>query len=138
MQGLEVDACEEFIYNTLHGDATLLGLVTDVYNTLAPQSTAYPFVVFQEMSGNDLMVTGAIRVWTGMQFIVKVVGQTADYGDIKAAVARVDTLLHRGSGTPADGTVWSCVREQTVRLVETGPGGQAYRHGGGIYRLLAS
>lgn len=136
--GLEIDAAEEFIYATLRGDAALLGLVTDIFNSQAPQGAAYPFAVFQAMSGTDLMVVDSIRVWTGLQFLVKIIGQTSDYGDLRAAVARVDAVLHRVGGTVADGTVWSCVREQTIRMTEAGPGGEQYRHAGGMYRLLAS
>lgn len=136
--GLEVDTAEEFIYGALRGDATLLGLVTDIYNGQAPQGAAYPFAIFQALSGTDLMVVDSIRVWTGLQFMVKIIGKTSDYGDLKSAGARVDAVLHHAGGTVADGTVWSCVREQTIRMMEAGPGSEQYRHVGGIFRILAS
>jgi hypothetical protein len=136
--GLEADACEQLIYSTLNGDATLTALVTGVYIDLAPEGTAFPFVVFQEMSGRDLMEVGSNRIWTNFVYSVKVIGQTASFADLRTAVARVDVLLHKLSGTAASGTIHACIREQSVRLLELAPGGLQVRHSGGIYRLYAS
>lgn len=136
--GLEVEAAEEWLYDTLHGDATLMAEVVDVYGGGAgPEGTAYPFATFQMMSGIDLMVVGAFRVWTELVYQVKIVGETADFQDLKTAVARIDALLHRASGSSADGTLWACVREQTIRMPEVVEGKQ-YRHSGALYRLYAT
>lgn len=136
--GLEAPAAEEWLYATLHGDATLMALVHGVWpGGEAPQGTAYPFVTFQQMAANDYAAVGAFRIWTNMLYLVKVVGETPDFASLNTAVARIDTLLHRGSGTAADGTVWSCVREQVIRLPETVQGKQ-YRTAGALYRLYAT
>lgn len=136
--GLEASAAEQYLYNTLHGDATLMALIHDVWpGGSAPQGTAFPFVTFQFMSGIDYAAVGAIRIWSNMLWLVKAVGETANFADLNAIVARIDTLLHRTSGTPADGTVWSCTREQTINLPESVQGKQ-YRHSGALYRLYAS
>lgn len=137
MQGAEAAAADDFLYGTLHGDATLLGLVTDVINTQPAKTALYPYVIFQYMSGIDYAAVGAFRIWTNMVYLVKVVDETPVYADLSAAVARVDALLHRASGPVADGTVWSCTREQTFRLPEDVAGRQ-FRHQGGLYRVYAS
>lgn len=136
MPGAETAAADDFLYTTLHGDATLMGLVTDVVNTEPAGVLAYPFVIFQFMSGIDYAAVGAFRIWTNMVYLVKVVGDTPVYADLTAAVARIDTLLHRASGAVTDGTVWSCVREQAFRMPETVAGRQ-FRHDGGLYRITA-
>lgn len=136
--GLEPDAAEEFVYATLRGDATLMGLVSGVFvGGSAPQGTAYPFIVLQLMSGNDTSAVGGIRIWGDLVYLIKVVGETADYQTMRGAVARMDALLHRSSGTSTDGTIWACVREQTIRLPEVVQGKQ-YRHDGGMYRIYAT
>jgi hypothetical protein len=135
--GLEAATAEEHIYGLLHGDATLMGLVGDIWDTQAPQGATFPFVVYQFMTGNDLMEVASIRIWSNMLFLIKVVGQTGNYSDLNAAVARIDTLLHRTSGAVADGTVWACIRQQVFRLPEMVSGKQ-YRSAGAIWRIYAT
>jgi hypothetical protein len=136
--GMEAEAAEEFLYSRLANDVTLSGLVNGVFVNIAPQPTIYPLVIIQEMSGIDYAAVGAYRVWTNFVYLVKVIGQTASNGDLKAAVARIDALLHRASGAAGDGTIWACVREQVIRMPEYAPGGQQYRHSGAMYRVYAS
>ncbi len=140
--GLEAAAAEEWLFNTLNGDAQLRGgaspLVQGVHNTEAPEGALFPFILYQFSSGVDLAVVGATRIWTNLVYLVKVVGETADFGDLQAAVARIDALLHRASGVAADGTVWACVREQVIRLPESIAGGRQYRHSGALYRIYAT
>lgn len=137
MPGREADVADEFLYNTLHGDAALMGLVTNVYNSEGTQGIViYPAVIFQFMSAVDYAAVGAARIWADMIYLVKVVGETADYAVLGPAVARIDTLLHRASGTVADGTVWSCTREQPFRMPDSLASKQ-YRHAGATYRIRA-
>jgi hypothetical protein len=136
--GAESAAADDFLYGLLTADGTLTGLVGGrVFNTEAPQPAQYPLVVFQFMSGIDMAAVGAFRIWTNMMYLVKVVGQTMVYSDLGAAVARIDQLLHRTSGTVADGTVWTCTREQVIRVPES-ISGKPFRHAGGLYRVCAS
>lgn len=137
-QGLEVDAAEEWLSATLSGDATLSALLPGgVWNTEASQGTAYPFVLFQFMSGLPYAAVGAFRIWESLIYMVKVIGETADYQTLKTPLARIDVLLHRGSGTAADGTIWACVKEQSIRLPEAVQG-KHYRSSGALYRLYAT
>lgn len=136
--GLEAPAAEEFLYNTLTGDATLMALVPGgVWNTQADEGSGYPLVLYQFMSGIDYAAVGAVRIWANMLYLVKVVADSADFSVMNSAIARIDTLLHRASGSVADGTVWSCTREQVVRLPDQVANRQ-FRQAGATYRLYAT
>jgi capsular polysaccharide biosynthesis protein len=136
--GLEASAAEEFLVTTLTGDATLMAQLSGgVWSMEAPEGTVYPFLVFQFVSGIDYAAVGAQRIWTNMIYLVKVIAETADFSVMNAAVARIDALLHRASGVVADGTVWSCTREQIIRLPDDVANDQ-FRQAGGLYRLYAA
>jgi hypothetical protein len=131
-------AARQWLYGVLHGDVTLMGLGRDVFpGGTAPESFGFPFITFQFMSGLDYAAVGAYRIWTNMIWLVKTVGETADVSTLDAIMARIDVLLHRGSGTPTAGIVWACVRESTFELPETIQGKQ-FRSLGGTYRLYAT
>lgn len=136
--GLEALAAEEWLYATLQGDATLAAAAPGgVWNTQADEGTPYPFVLFQFMSGIDYAAVGAQRIWTNMIYLVKVIADAADFDSMNAALARIDQLLHRVNGTAADGTVWSCTREQVIRLPDAVAGSQ-FRQAGGLWRIYAA
>lgn len=139
--GLEASTAEDFLYSTLSGDATLMALLSGgIWNTEAKQNRPdpkYPLLLFQYMSGLDYAAVGAYRIWTNMIYMVKVVSDGADFGAMNAAVARIDQLLHRASGAAADGTVWSCTREQVIRLPD-GVAGSSFRQSGALWRIYAS
>lgn len=138
MQGLEAKAAEEFLNATLTGDATLMAAVPGgVWNIQADQPTVYPFVTFQFMSGVPYSAVGAFRIWASMIYLVKVIGESANFDDLDIAAARIDALLHRASGTVTDGVVWSCTQEATIREPDAIAGKQ-FRVAGGRYRLYAA
>lgn len=140
MSGIEQDAAAQWIFSTLHGDATLQALVTgglDVYEGVAPEGSAFPSIVFQILSGRDVMVTGAIRIWTELVVLVKVIGKQSSFAALAPIVARIDQLLHKGSGTTSDGQTWGSIREQPFRLAEVENGIQ-YQSSGGLYRLFVT
>lgn len=135
-------AAREWLFGTLTADATLVamlpgGATSGINNQQAEQGTAHPIVIYQFMSGVDYAAVGAFRIWTNMIWLIKAVGDTANVASLDAIVARIDTLLHRASGTPASGTVWSCTRESTIEYPEDVSGRQ-FRHSGATYRLYAS
>jgi hypothetical protein len=138
--GLEATVAEEFLFSTLTGDATLMAMLPSgangVANTDSARGAQYPLIVFQFMSGIDAAAVGALRIWTDMLYMVKVIAQGADYSVMDAALARIDALLHRASGTVTDGTVCTCTREQVIRLPDS-VAGDPYRQAGAIYRICA-
>lgn len=136
--GLEAASADEFLYSTLSGDATLMAAATGgVWNTQAQEGTVYPLIVFQFMSGIDYAAVGALRVWTNMIYMVKAIAEADNFDALNAIVARIDALLHRTSATPTDGIVWSCTREQVIRLPDSVASRQ-YRQSGALWRVYAS
>jgi hypothetical protein len=137
--GLEAATARTFLTTTLGADTALLALATGgVHNgSLAPQGTPYPVVLFFFMSGVDLGVVGAVRVWSDMVWTVKAVGRGPYYDDLDPIMARVDALLQRASGSVAQGTVWSVDRQTTLEYEDL-VAGDPYRHLGGTYRICAS
>lgn len=138
MLGLESATAEEFLDATLNGDATLTTLVpSGAFNTQPPEGTPYPIVTYQFVSSVDYAAVGAYRIWANMLYLIKVIGDTANFADLNAAFARIDALLQRASGTATDGTVWSCVREQVIRQPDFIAGRQ-YAVTGALWRIYAT
>lgn len=130
----ETYAADTWLYGKLHTDVTLMAAVTGVYADMAPESAAYPLVIFALLDGDDLITINGIRIWVTATYEVKVITDAESFSGIKAAVDRIDALLHRASGTVTDGTVYECVRTMPLRYVEQLAGRQ-YLHLGGLYRL---
>lgn len=134
---METLTADRWLYNTLHGDAALMGLVEDVYTWPVPQGAALPYVLFQEQSARDVMGMGPHRIWSTGTWLVRAVAETATWGgDLEAAANRIDALLQAKGGVVVGGQVFVCVREQPFRLVENA-NSRSYRHLGGIYRIMA-
>lgn len=130
----EVVRADAWLYGVLHGDATLLALVSDVYADVAPEGAAFPLVVSSLVDAGDVLTINGIRILTEAVYQVKVVGQGPSYVSLEAAANRIDALLHKASGSVSGGVIYSCVRIEPVRYAETS-GGQAFRHLGGLYEI---
>lgn len=48
------------------------------------------------------------------------------------------SLLHKRYAVVTGGNVWSTVRRRPFQMSKTGPGGEQYRHAGGVYRIKVS
>ena len=126
---------------SLHtGDATLQALAPGgigVYEAIAPEGSAFPSIVFQILSGHDVMVVGATRIFSELVVLVKAIGKQSTFAALAPIVARVDQLLHKGSGSTSDGQTWGSVREQPFRLAEVSNGIEV-QSSGGLYRLYVT
>lgn len=135
--GKELTAAAQWLYATLAADATLGGLVSArIYADLAPESAAYPMLVFQFQSGEDLDAAGGIRVLANTEWLIRGIHTTTTYGGALGSIAaRVDALLHAASGTAADGLVIACTRTRPFQMAAVTDGVQ-YRHEGGFYTVI--
>jgi len=134
---IEIARVLEWIYDTLSADSTLTGLVsTRIYDGLAPQGAAFPFVVFNHQGGSDLRGVGSERVFNNSLYQVKAVTKGGSFSSGATIADRIDALLQAASGTTSDGVILGCVREQAIMLIEQ-QSGVEYRHVGGIYRIYA-
>lgn len=125
---------DSWLYSTLHSDATLHALITGVFADVAPLEQAYPFLVFSLHEAGDVLTINGVRIMTAATYQVRVVTDAESYNAIKTAVERVDTLLHRASGSVTGGVVISCVREAPLRYTELQQA-RLFRHLGGFYHL---
>lgn len=127
---------DQWLYATLHGDTTLMALITGAVADVAPPGLACPFLVYSLQGAADVGTVNGVRIMTRATYQVRVVTDSESYGAIATAVNRVDTLLHRASGSVTGGVVISCVRVEPFRYTEL-VSGKLYRHMGGFYEIQA-
>lgn len=125
---------------TLVADSTLAGLAPGgVYESVAPKGTATPFIVWTPVDmGSDISAVGAIRVMTRFMYQVTAWITGNDFAALDPIVTRIDTLLHKASGTAASGHVLECVRIGIVDpgvVIETS--GRVTRQAGAEFRIWA-
>ncbi len=132
--GAETATAETWIYSTLANDATLISLgVTGVYSYIAPEGSAFPYILFQQQAASDVNAVGPTRIMAQLVYVIRVVTM-GSIGSVVAISTRLDNVLQAQSGSNANGLVISCMRERPFVQVETVEG-RSYRHLGGIYRL---
>lgn len=148
----EVVTIDRWLYQTLHGDATLMALVTGVVADVAPPGLACPFLVYALQDGADVGTVNGVRIMTRATYHIRIVTDSESFVAIEPAVNQLDALLHRASGdvtgqitvwddhgepvlTPITyGTIISCVRTDPFRYTEL-VSGKMYRHLGGFYEI---
>lgn len=123
----------------LGADATLLALAPNgvFYAEAPPGSTR--FVIVSLVDEDDVLMFGG-RAFENALYLVKAVMLSTAGGDIKAAAARIDTLLHEQPLTVSGYSVTTMRRESRERATEVDDVDPALRwqHRGGIYRVVAS
>lgn len=137
----ETTIAENWIRTTLNNDVTLTGLLGGgkIYNEVAPQNTAAPYVVFRYRGSRDMRGMGASRRATTIVYLVEVISlPSQNFTDLGPIADRVDTVLHDTSGTNAGGRVLGVVRENPFKLTEPQSDGTYIRRLGGEYRIDVS
>ena len=133
----ELAAIDRWLVAVLTGDSTLHGLVADrIFDGIAPQGTLAPYIICQTQAPHDVAGVGAVRIMVESVSIIKCLAEGTSYSTLHAIANRIDALLHKASGTNADGTVLGCVREMPFKMAETTEG-KEYRWLGGVYRIWA-
>lgn len=125
---------DSWLYTKLTGDTTLMTTLTGVFADVAPFGQAFPYGIIALQDAEDVMGVNGVRILTAATYQVRIVTDATGFGGIKAAADRIDTLLHRASGSVTGGVIISCVREAPLRYTELYQG-KLYRHMGGLYRL---
>jgi hypothetical protein len=127
----EVNAAIYTRLSTATALTQLLSGTTAIYNLQAPESAAYPYVVFNVQGGGDINQT-AHRTKSLIVF-VRCYSKTSakNAGSIDA---QIDTALHLVPFTVTGWTNTWLAREQDLETVENPPtGGQIFMQGG-LYR----
>lgn len=125
---------EQFIASTLTGDATLMAMVSGVYEAPADKPTGVYVTFYRMRPGTDVTVVAGNIVFTNELYQVAVHKQTDDYNDILPAFERVHLLLHLAEGVVSQGRVLRCRRVNTIsqKAIEDN---LPYRKLGGIYQI---
>ena len=108
------------------------GLATSgVWNTIAPQTTALPYVIFQHQGGGDENTIP--KRMRDPVYTVKALATTK----AKALLidGAVDLILHLGTLTVSGWTNFWLAREDDVNFMEVDDTGLVVYHVGGIYRV---
>lgn len=130
---------ENAVIALLGADATLLGYCPNgaYFDESPPNSTR--FVIVSLVDEHDVpMFEG--RAFEDALLLVKAVMLSTAGGDVKAAAARIDTLLDQQTITVAGYNSLMLRREARVRYTEVDEVDQSIRwfHRGGQYRVVAS
>ena len=138
----EHQAIERWVYSTLSGDATLVGLLADMPNSsapaiyagrLAPSQTQYPAVAFDIPGWNNINAQGERHVCDAMLMVYCFSnGEIPPYG----VANEVERLLHQAQAV-SEGFTLVC--EQVSQEVRTSvDGSRIFRHLQTEYRVLLS
>lgn len=120
----------------------IAGPVADrAFDTEVPPGATYPLILWQMQDGRDMNINGPEGVAGTLIYLVRGIAQTASYDTVDPFADWIATRINGQAHIPVlkagvlIGTVISCKRDQIYRFAES-PNNVAYRHKGGIYRLL--
>lgn len=136
-----VDLVEAWLYATLHGDATLSGLVDGrVVSTIqALGALEVPYALFSMSTTRDITSQDGTVIDTSSIYTVKAVVAGSSWVEAKPIARRIHELIHKPATTVtlSGGASLTCVRDRILQYPEEVTG-QQYRHLGGLYRIRAS
>ncbi len=94
---MQIPLVNQWLYETLSGDATITGIVgSSVNRRRIPEDAPYPAIVFQHMGGVPIMpVIGSVILYSSLVYAIKCVGAGSSNVALQAAVNRIDQLIHR-------------------------------------------
>jgi len=124
------------IFDTLNVEAVTNEATGGVFNSLAPQGTATPFIVFQAMTKVDEYWNFAGGRGGSALYMVKAIDQSPwpkSAGDVDT---QIDTVMQDASLSITGHALFVCRRESDIYLAED-QNGVIYQHIGGMYRIIA-
>lgn len=142
----EQDAVSVWFRTVLGAAAGVTAITgTRLYESLAPDGTAYPFVVWQYMSGVPSVGAGADRrILVRSRWLLSCYAEGGDNGDFGPAsllASVVDAALQgAASAVTVDGQqywVAAAQMEQPFRALEATAGSKRIYRVGGYYRIIA-
>ncbi|HUW11737.1 MAG TPA: hypothetical protein VM537_18545 [Anaerolineae bacterium] len=129
-----MNAVGSALFSTLCAGTALIAKLggTAIYNTVAYQGAAFPYVLFFKAAGVEAN-TSPRRV-RKLVYVAKAVAQD-DLQEAGEIDDLIDVLLHEQTLTVNGwGTYWSA-RDGDISYAEPGEGGVTYFHRGGMYRV---
>lgn len=131
----EVPRIEKWLYSALTGDPTISSAIgSRVFNAIAPQGTAFPFIVFNFQAGTDVQGNGTARIQSENVFLVKVISEGAPDATARTVADRIDEVVGKAVHSALDSFLFNGRRQSPVRFVEP-VGDIRFHHVGGLYRI---
>lgn len=140
----EISYLKQWVYALLTGDPNITGGVGkhpvtgnwQVYDRVAPEGAAYPFVVFQFMPEADRRGGFGARIFSQGAILVKAINQGTDESEIWRIADAVDNNLQDAVALPAKSglIVLGCSRDM-VHNQATEDNGVQYNELGGRYMV---
>ena len=125
---------DKAVYNVLNV-ASLQTLATGgIYNTMAPEGAAAPYVIFQAFSKIDEHSFDGR--YANAVYMVKAVSRQRWPKEASDVDTQVDTLMEDATLSITGFSQLICRRENDVYLVEE-EAGNIWHHIGGLYRIMA-
>jgi hypothetical protein len=144
-------AIKRAVYGKLSGDTTLTnllgtpaaGFTKSIYYQVAPESAAFPYVLFAKQSGVPTEAFGAHTLAdTSPSFahdtdiwLIKGVDRSTSADTAEAIDLRIQALLNDGTLSISGGALLYLRRQSDVDYGEVSDGVQ-YHHSGSLYRLV--
>ena len=122
---------EDAIYTTLNVSSVTTAGATGVFNRIAPENQALPYVVYQWQGGGDLNITPRRERFPA--YTIKAIAETL--GDAGAIDAAIDALLHHQTISISGWTNFWLARDVDVAYFEVDPLGRRIYHTGAIYKI---
>ena len=123
------------IYSVLNVEAVTNEATGGVFNSLAPQGTEPPYIVFQAMSKVDDYFAYTGRGGSAV-YMVKAIDRSPwpkGAGDIDT---QIDSVMQDASLSITGHALLTCRRESDIYLIDD-QAGVTYQHIGGLYRINA-
>jgi hypothetical protein len=135
---METIAAETWLQTTLTASAPLGSVVTGIYSYHNPQGSAFPYVIYNHMAGDDNRNVNGTAVHSELFYQVKVIhAGSAGFYAAGTVFDIVRLLLEGVRGTALNYNILGCVRTQSVQYEETSEGVR-YLHLGAIYRVTVA
>jgi hypothetical protein len=136
-------AIKRAVYGKLSGDTTLnnllgtpaAGFTKSIYYQVAPESAAFPYVLFAKQSGVPTEAFNDPSAYDTDTWLIKGVDRSTSADTAEAIDGRIQTLLNDGTLSISGGALLYLRRQSDVDYGEVVEGVQ-YKHAGSLYRLV--
>lgn len=130
-----VNAVKAGLYAALAGDSTLTAFVGSdaVYDGVAPQGKATPYIIFQKLTGVASYAFSGLAFDTHT-FLVKAVDEDPSAATVGSIAERIDAVLTDQDITLSSGTIMVLRRQQDIDYPEVADG-RTFRHVGALYTV---
>ena len=129
-------ALETAIYSALSTDTALTAKVPGgVYNTIAPNAPAEPYLVFTLVASTPAYSIGA-KVYEDYRYQFSVHARASTPVAIVEAVDALGALLDRKTLTVTGGTFWVCEKVSDNPRLAAGVDGTLWVSGGADFRFI--